>query len=641
MTTCSNRARFRSRSSSTGSLRACLAAALLASACGEASTPRAPNLLLITIDTLRADRVGAYGDGAGATPAIDALAREGWRFDPAVTPVPLTLPAHATILTGLEPPHHGVRGNGAFALPQAHHTLAEILRARGYATAAFIGAFPLDARFGLDQGFDVYDDDVGGGRGDFHYAERPATEVVAAAIRWLDARGTTPYFAWVHLFDPHDPYEAEAAWAARFPGDPYRGEVAATDAAIATLFTSLRARGTWDDTSIVVTSDHGEALGDHGEQTHGFFIYESTTRVPLIVKPPARYRGPRRSGPARLADVMPTALTLLGLPVPAGLSGVALTSSTGTTEAYVETLMPQLDYNWSPLYGVRSTRWKYIHAPEPELYDLNADPHERRNVLVEQPAEATRLRGRLAVIAQSAGTGAASQARPDAETARKLESLGYAAGMSRQPADGGPDPKRMLPLALEIDAISRLDPEALPQTMAALRRLAQRDPRNNLIQRRLATACERAKNWACAADAYDRANTLGYDTPDLRQAGALAAARAAIAADEQGRTGGAGHYVAMARRLDPNPPEVGETYGVWLARNGRLREAAAALRDVSERHPERWPALWQLGLVEFRLGDIAAAAVALERAARLAPDNAEVRKALDAVRSAPASRRPR
>ncbi|MCA1560031.1 MAG: sulfatase [Acidobacteria bacterium] len=288
---------------------------------------RPPNLVLVTIDTLRADRVGCYGDREVATPTLDALCRDGQKLDPVATPAPLTLPAHVSLLTGLEPPEHGVRANGAFVLREEHHTLAEILRARGYRTAAFVGAFPLERRFGLAQGFDIYDDRFDTDPGGFHYRERRAAAVVDASVTWLThSRGDGPFLLWVHLYDPHDPYAAPEPFASRFEDDPYRGEIAFVDAELGRLFGALRQQGWWDDTCVIVTADHGEGLGEHGEDTHGFFVYESTTRVPLIVKA-GRRRGTDRPLVARsLADVMPMALSLVGV----ADRGVSRTASTGT-----------------------------------------------------------------------------------------------------------------------------------------------------------------------------------------------------------------------------------------------------------------------------------------------------------------------
>ncbi|MBI2834383.1 MAG: sulfatase [Acidobacteria bacterium] len=422
-------------------------------ACRRAARPLSSsrhNLLLVTIDTLRADRVGCYGDGQASTATLDALAAEGWKFDPVLTPVPITLPAHATLLTGEEPPGHGLRSNGAFTLLPDQETLAERLKAEGYETAAFVGAFPLDRRFGLAQGFDVYGDRTEESPGGFHFRERRAEAVIDSAVRWLAGARRLPLFMWVHLYDPHDPYDPPPAFRERFASDLYRAEIAYTDAALARLFDHVRRAGLWDDTVLIAASDHGEGLGDHGEETHGLFIYESTTRVPLIVKPAGGAR--LRAAPwqvDRLSGVMALALQLTGV------RDAPARTRLPKMPPYLESLAPELDYNWAPLFALREERWKYIDAPIAELYDLSSDPRETRNLAAEAAAAGTveRLRANLEAAKRQLERGTTDRARsaPSPETVEALKSLGYASGTAARSAGDAraraPDHQRRDPTA--------------------------------------------------------------------------------------------------------------------------------------------------------------------------------------------------
>ncbi len=579
--------------------------------------PEHPNLLLVTIDTLRADHVGCYGDTHATTPVIDRLCTEGMKFDPAYTPVPLTLAAHATILTGEEPPEHGVRSNGVYVLGGEQHTLAEVLRDGGYDTGAFVGAFPLDRRFGLAQGFQVYDDGGMSGTSNFHYAERRAAAVAERATSWMAARGDHPFFAWVHLYDPHDPYDPPEPWKSRFALDPYRGEIAYVDSQVGLLFDALRNRGSWDRTVIIVTADHGESLGEHGEDTHGFFVYDATLRVPLIVKPSKGTKAPRRSGIARLADIAPTALELLHLRPGSAMSGRSLVRTAGITSAYAESLLPQLDYNWAPLVSRREGRWKYIAAPEPELYDTAADPEETKNVIAAERAVAARMQQLLAAD-RTGFTRSAPPARvPDSDAANRLASLGYASGTAGPEASSGLDPKRMLPLAREIDAISS-GPLGSRETISRLQALEARDPGNNLIHRRLAAAFSAAGQPALAAQEYELAMRAGYRGTDIRAGAARAWASAAAAADMRGARQRAAEAMHRARALAADDPDVIEAHAIWLGRHGDLGGAERELVRLTESSAARWTAWYQLGMVRIQAGRYGEAATALERARVLA-----------------------
>jgi arylsulfatase A-like enzyme/tetratricopeptide (TPR) repeat protein len=398
--------------------------------------------------------VGCYGWGGGSTPTLDRLAREGTRFQHAISPAPLTLPSHATLLTGLDPPAHGVRDNGDFRLEADIPTLTDRFRAAGFGTGAFVAAAVLDERHGLARSFDVYDDELGmarAGRAAMVVASRPANQVVDSAIRWLDG-APERFFSWIHLYDPHQDLTPPEPWASRFESDLYDGEIAFADAELARLLAAIDERFPDGATAVVVTSDHGEARGDHGEWTHSFTIYDPTQRVPLILSGPGIPADEVVEDQVALADLAPTVLDWFGLPpMPASdgtslwpaLQGRALPSD---RVAWVETLASQLDLGWSPQLGVRTAEWKYIRVTRPELYDLQSDPGELRNLADEQPE---RVRALDAVVEARIAAGrppAPNLEVGDAERAR-LEALGYIdvaeaeGGGPPLGVVGGPDPK--------------------------------------------------------------------------------------------------------------------------------------------------------------------------------------------------------
>ena len=355
-----------------------------------APAPAAPrgglSVLLVTLDTTRADRLGCYGHAAAKTRYLDRLAAEGTRFETVIAPAPITLPSHSSILTGLYPFEHGVRNNGNFYLDARHPTLASVLKARGYRTGAFVSSFILDRRYGLDRGFDVYDDRM---EGEYSQvltlqAERRGDRTALALGRFIDERAKepqTPFFAWLHLYDPHEPYRPPHPFRDMFAHDLYDGELAFVDAILASVLDRLRGAGLLDRTLVVVTADHGESLGEHGETTHSMFVYEGAIRVPLLLwRPGLVPAGQVVREPVRLVDVSPTILELLGerpLATPHARSLVPLVEgrSTGAAPpAYSETLLPKFYMNWAPLRALRDGRYKLIDAPRPELYDLQADP---------------------------------------------------------------------------------------------------------------------------------------------------------------------------------------------------------------------------------------------------------------------------
>lgn len=418
------------------------------------------NVVLVTLDTTRADRIGCYGYAGASTPSIDTLAEAGVRFADAVSVVPMTLPAHASIMTGDYPPKHGVRDNGTYRLAAEHETLAERLKTHGYTTAAFIAAFVLDRRYGMDQGFEVYDDvittEAGAPQGELLNPQRTGDKVVDAAASWLDAYRQSntqrPFFAWIHLFDPHTPYAAPEPYRSRYAHNPYDGEVAFMDLQIGRFVRKLEALNLADNTLVVLVGDHGEGLGDHGESTHSLLIYESTIHVPLIFHSPRIIPGGLviQDRVASIVDIVPTLLELIGLPE-ANCDGRSLLGPTGTDhrEIYVETLAPKLNHGWSPLFALRRHGDKYIEAPTPEYYDLVSDPAERTNLWTHEPEEMKLLADHLAsLMKRFEGLQPTDDAvaELDREALDKLAALGYLRGATPADDELFPDPKEMIAL---------------------------------------------------------------------------------------------------------------------------------------------------------------------------------------------------
>jgi choline-sulfatase len=454
----------------------------------------------VTVDTLRADHVTPQ-----TAPALDRLARESVAFDTAVTVAPLTLPAHASLLTGSYPPAHGVRDNQIFSLGEGTPTYTSWLKSRGYATGAFVSAIVLDRRYGLGTGFDTYDDDMGGA------TERSAKATLDRAGQWL-ATARPPFFLWVHLFEPHAPYLAGS----------YGSEVAAVDRELDDFFALLRRRGVWDDAVVTVTSDHGESLGEHGESTHGFFVYDSTIRIPWILKAPGLT--PRRFAPqVRILDVMPTAIELAAsadanAPPPAGVDGVSVVpfvmqGDSPRLEAYSESLMPRHQFDWSELKALRSDHYKFIDAPEPELYDLRHDPSEASNAISGSGEIARAMKSTLAAVERNAGRVPASVRRPESDPvlAERFMSLGYI-GYSGSPSGANerlPDPKRKVPVyELTMAAFELAGRNKPAEALESLRRAEKIDPDVTQVHYLKGTILGNQERFEAAAAALERAVEL-------------------------------------------------------------------------------------------------------------------------------------
>jgi choline-sulfatase len=580
-----------------------------------------PNVILITIDTLRADHLGVYGDHDAATPTLDALARRGVRFADVVSPAPLTLPSHTSILTGLTPARHGVRNNPEFVVSESVPTLAERFHAAGYATAAFVSGFPLSRRFGLARGFDVYDDRFP--RGDAAslapYTERRADGTVAAVRAWFDrerreaSRG--PYLLWVHFFDPHRPYDPPEPFRDRF-SNPYDGEIAFVDAQIADVLT---AAGDLDATHtiVAVTADHGEALDEHGEPTHGLFIYSSTIRVPLILAGPTIPPGVIVEPFVRLIDVTPTLLDLTRLAALPGIEGrslaplIAAGSQPADPEpAYFESLFGRLCCGWAPLYGWREGSWAYIDAPRPELYDVGHDPAQRTNVAAAHPAEVARFRQSVRAIAESSNE---TRSRPDTASAKALASVGYFSGSATVKASLR-DPKDMAALAARMEAAIAREHVQPASAAGELKAVIDADPGNALARRHLAIALSALRDYPGAIREIEALQQLGdmslETTVLLGECLRLA-----------GRPADAVRTLEQALERDKGDAAVHDALGRALVAAGRRDDAVATFDRALSLQPDDAEALSALADLALERGDVAGARRRLEALRAGDPDD--------------------
>ena len=453
--------------------------ALLLLSCNRPA-PKPRNVLIVSLDTVRADRIGCYGRANADTPNLDALAARGARFADATAPAPLTLPSHASLLTGLDVERHRVRHNGLFALSPDATTLAEILRPAGLRTGAFVASAVLAPRQGLDHGFERYGfPEAAGDAGLFFLSDRPATEVNAEFLAWQQQAPAAPFFAFLHYMEAHSPYEPPEPARSAHLDDPYQGEIATLDRALGELFAQLKSRGALDDTVIIIVADHGEDLGDHGEGTHGIFVYQSTLHVPFIVAGPGVKASLALEEPVALVDVMPTVLTALGLPAQAPCDGVDLWPALSAGKALdakrelvAETFVPRYDYGWSELRAPRSGSTKLIEAPRPELYELSSDPGERKDLAATDAQRVLALRGALGEFIGRVGHEGLQPTSTNlsADEREALGSLGYLSGAHSGTDSSGPlpDPKDHVRLAVALDQAGAQLREGNPVVAEAL-----------------------------------------------------------------------------------------------------------------------------------------------------------------------------
>jgi arylsulfatase A-like enzyme/tetratricopeptide (TPR) repeat protein len=621
----------------------------------EAAAPL--NILLVTLDTARADRIGAYGYAEAKTSHFDRLAAEGVRFERAVAQAPITLPSHASLFTARFPFTHGVRNNGNFYLSDQFPTLATALHDRGYRTGAFVSSFILDRRYGLARGFDEYDDRLESARKQVvnFEVERRGDQTALKADAWLEryarengAVGSQqsavggqqsaevhPFFLWLHLYDPHEPYRPPQPFRDMFADRPYDGEIAFTDTILASVMDRLDKLGLLQSTLIAVVGDHGESLGDHGEETHSMFVYEPALRVPLILWRPGRLPAGRIVQPlVRVLDLAPTLLDLIGAPPLAGAEGRSLMplvngDALPPAPAYAETYLPLFYMNWSPLRALEDERWKYIDAPKPELYDLASDPKETNNLAGREPARAAEWAAALTKFT-GGGAGPMTGSRVDRETLDKLASLGYVAAAvepAKTPGAPGasgasdaarPDPKDVIAVFNRLRAANSAvrDGRFADATVVARSVLAE-DPKNAFARIIVASA-------QLNQGAYKEA-IAGYRAYlDLVPTSAYAHHWIAICYIRLGDRDRALAEEEAALAIDPNYADARVLRGGVFAALGRFDEAIAELTKAVATDPDKAGLRLDLAKVLVDAGRLDEAEAQYRRALALAPADADV-----------------
>ncbi len=599
-----------------------------------ASRAAKPNVILITIDTLRADHVGCYGSPNVKTPTLDSLARDGVVFERAISQVPLTWPSHAVILTGTYPFQNGAQDFTRPSLDPQFRSVAQAFQKAGYATGAVVSSFVLDRSLGLSRGFDYYDDafsepkfqkrDSGG------VVARSAAESVPHAIAWLEKTHRRPFFLWLHLYDPHRPYDPPEPYRTEYSGHLYDGEIAYADHELNTLISWLKQNHLYDSSLIVTLSDHGESLGEHGETEHGFFIYNATVHVPLIVKPPAG-RGMatgRRSETVETTAVAPTLLQFAGIddPIQQQFQTPALFAVTGFTPtsakepAYSETTYPFSLFGWSPLHGLENERYHFIDAPTPELYNLEGDPEETKNIAKDEPAIVAVMREKMQTLLarrpfQEPKSGPGHLSSDAQQKLRALGYFGYRAPVSPEALKHGlADPKDKL---WEYIAIMKSE-EAFQEKResdgeALLLQIQEKDPSVSIVPFLLGELALRHENWDRAAEQLQRCLELNPDFDSAMTA--LARALAPIGRTEEAKAW-------LKKALDINQ----QNYAAWYLM-GLFEQGDASLADYEKTiaiQPNFMPAQRDLGLALIQRKDFAQAAIHLEKAIALGSDEARI-----------------
>jgi len=532
-------------------------------------------IVLISIDTLRADHLPAYGYKAVETPAIERLRRDGLLFEDVWSQCPLTLPSHVSIFTGLLPPGHGVRNNIGYRLdPKAHVTLAHLLKERGYATGASVSAWVVRSQTGLGDSFDFYDDAIEAPRGPHAVSQvqRGGPATVSRAIAWADKVRGGPFFLFVHLYEPHAPYEPPEPYRSRY-AEAYDGEIAAADAAVGTLLHKLDDWGLYEQSTILLLSDHGEGLMDHGEQEHGILLYRDVLHVPLILKLPGSARkGEHVKRPAALVDVLPTVVALAGATAPKGIAGRNLLAPGPDSPAaiYSETYYPRIHLGWSDLRSLADARFQYIDGPEPELYDLRADPAEKTNRFSSGGDQAREMKRALQRIPPQFRAGTAA----DSEQVRKLAALGYLSGASPSASGGSlPSPMSQIPLLAEIrEAFRREAAGDRRGAIAAFRNLLSKNPGNFDVRFKLAQTLEADGQLPEAADAYREAIRM---SPSMAGDASIALAKVSL------RLGDLEQTRANAElALEHAPADAHELLARVALARGQLNAAEQEAREV-------------------------------------------------------------
>lgn len=585
---------------------------------GPGSALRPYNVVLVTVDTLRADRLGCYGYRNIDTPELDSVARRGVVFENATAQAPLTAPSHASMMTGLYPTVHQVRDTGGFVLSGEHVTLASMLQKQGWETAAFVGASVLKKRFGMNQGFSVYDDempvrDSGVNRADT--PERRADVVVDRAVKWLSARSGKPFFLWVHVYDPHLPYDPPPPFHDRYAGRPYDGEIAYTDQQLGRLFRAVHGKSDDANTIVAVLSDHGESFSEHGEYSHGVFVYDSTLHIPFLLAGPGVPSGRHVKQQARTIDVLPTVLSLMGGKAPTTVQGVSLTTTFESDDdpaavSYIESMYPRLNMGWAELRGIRTNHWKYIRAPRPELYDLSADPLESTNVIQTHPAEVQKLEANLRAL--SGDSEKLQTSAIDPRTAEQLRSLGYLGGSGQQQYETtgkGIDPKDRTEVLKQL-YLSVYSTLPVSRRITGLTNALAIDPGNPSVYYNLGDLYVQAGRPADAAKLYHDAISRGVRASWLY-------ARLGVLSRQQGKRQDAMALLEAAAQLNPSDNESLGHLAAAYRESGRPGDAERICQSILRSGEQYAPAYNELGMLAYQKGDIAKAREYFEKAARL------------------------
>ncbi len=585
------------------------------------------NLVVVTIDTLRPDHLHCYGYPKIETPSVDSIAANGVLFENAVTQTPLTPPSHASIFTGLYPTVHHVRDTGGFVLQPSSTTLATMLQQQGWDTAAFVSSAVLKKLFGFNQGFAVYDDQMprpGSDRDFLEDAERRAGDTVDRAIRWLDGQAGKPYFLWVHLYDPHMPYHPPSPFKEQYKDRLYDGEIAYADRELGRLFAAVRKKAA-DKTIIAVLSDHGESLGEHGEYSHGVFLYDATLRIAFVMSGPGIPAGSRVKQQARTIDFVPTVLEFMGGKAPASVQGVSLAPAVSGHEvqsaiSYAETLYPKINMGWAELRGIRTNRWKYVRAPKPELYDLTQDPGETRNLIEAHTAEVQRFEAQLKSIIGGDGREKVETSTIDPHTLDQLKSLGYVSGFAATTYDltgQGADPKdrvgilKLLSLAEDPDA-----PTPTARRIALLEQALHEDPANPDLYYQLGAKYEKAGRYPAAMKLYYAALARGIQNGRLHS-------RIADLLVRSGKKDEAIPEYEKAAQMNPADTASQTNLGTAYLEKARLSDAERVFKWVLTTDPASAAAYNGMGLVAIQRQDAAQARGYFEKAAQLDPDLVE------------------
>ncbi len=626
------------------------------------------SLLLITLDTTRADHLGCYGYADATTPALDAIADSGVKFTRAFSNVPLTLPSHATIMTGLYPPEHGCRVNGAHDLSEGLTTLADVFASHGYQTAAFVAAFVLDSKFGLNRGFQIYDEydvpDLDGIHDDsMMYRYRPADKVTDAALSWFRKRSGRPFFCWVHYFDPHRPYY-DHPFFRRYRDNPYDGEIAFMDSQIGLLIDYLKRGGLLEKTIIMVVGDHGEGLGEHGEEEHGLLLYNATMHVPLIVSSPGKF--PSGSEVATLVstvDLFPAILDIFGWKITGHTSGRSFAGALSGEAVqdrpfYGETEFPLTEYGWSPLQSVTTSAWKYIRAPHEELYDLQTDPEELENLVEKRPVKEKQLQGLLSSLEEEMVKVESSEVKLDELSRKTLESLGYLGGGGRPGKEHAElrDPKDAIWMRqVFIKATGDAKQGRTAEAEKTLRKLIEESPESYAFRYKLANMLYDQGDFKGAfrefeelvkmdPDEYGTHYNLGKTLMKLGKYNrAIDEFHVALGFDPEQTAGYNNLGIALLRTgqvreamdvfrksisLDPNQCDPHNNLGNALLSLGQLDEAMEEFRRAVNVKPDFFEGRFNIGLVLLNQGRYKEAVQEFRQAVRLRPDFAEAHRKL-------------